>query len=75
MSVEPIRIPCEGSGCPGHGVGLSPGALPGQGAVSLTTCAMCGRAVEAYWRNDGRWVALPHQRDDVLAMLDRGDFG
>lgn len=56
----PLRILCEGSDCPTHV------ALHGQGM-----CAMCGRIVNYY--DNGR--AVPHDRDDVLAMIERGDYG
>jgi hypothetical protein len=58
---EPIRIPCEGSGCPPNmvltkGVGL---------------CSMCGRTHAL----DGDGKVIAHDRDDVIAMIQRGDFG
>ena len=55
-----IRIPCEGSGCPTHYPVMNAGV-----------CSMCGVTVTC--RDDGR--AWPHDRNDILAMLDRGDFG
>lgn len=59
MSDEPILIPCEGSGCPTHFYAQRAGM-----------CQMCGRIVHA----DADGKALSHQRDDVLARIDRGDF-
>lgn len=57
---EPIWVRCEGSGCPAN--------LP-LGGTGL--CQMCNRVL----------VLLPgdlipeHSRDDILARLERGDFG
>lgn len=59
MSAEPILIPCEGSGQRCHVF-----------AAGLAICSMCGGAVPF---GEGG-LAVPHQRDDVLARLDRGDF-
>lgn len=56
---EPIIIPCEGSDWPTHNHGHA-----------LGTCSMCGQLVVT--EDDGR--AYRHVRQDVLAMLDRGDF-
>ncbi len=56
---EPIRIPCEGSGCPTATMQVN------------AMCAMCGRV--RMLDDDGRVV--DHDRDDVLAMLKRGDYG
>ena len=56
---DPILIRCEGSGCP---------PCTDEGGHGM--CAMCGR-----------WhvlvgVAMPeHERDDIIARLNRGDFG
>ena len=54
----PIWISCEGAGSPGHGD-------DGRSAM----CAMCGAFQPAV---DG--VVLRHKRQDILAMIDRGDF-
>lgn len=62
MIGDPILVDCEGSACPVH---HTPPFL-GSGI-----CSMCGQIVACYI--DG--TALDHQRDDVLARLDRGDFG
>jgi hypothetical protein len=61
MTLAPIMIDCEGSGCPTHG---SMSNLRGVGM-----CMMCGQ-----WFNLVDGVAEPHKRADVLAMIDRGDF-
>lgn len=56
-----IRVACEGAGCP-----------PARSWGGYGICAMCGRLV---------LLAAPsalvstHKRDDVMAMLTRGDFG
>lgn len=55
----PILISCEGSGGPVHGTSLLFG-----------TCRMCGRFVAA---TDGN--AHGHERDDIIARIERGDFG
>ena len=59
---DPLLVPCEGSNCPGHEL-----------AAPLTTffamCSMCGQVAPT---TDGRMD--PHDRQDVLAMIDRGDF-
>lgn len=58
MSAEPILIPCEGSGQPGH--------YPDVTAM----CKMCGR-----WHFvDAHDNLVPHDRPDIIAMIDRGDF-
>lgn len=58
---EPIRIRCEGVGSPPN--------------MKLTDssglCAMCGHMW--FFTEDGGMVV--HDRDDILAMIDRGDFG
>lgn len=56
---QPIRIPCEGSNCPVHHPFLNGGM-----------CAMCGVTVTC--SDEG--IAFAHERNDVLAMLERGDF-
>lgn len=64
---EPILIPCEGSGA----IGQVRDRLLGGGV--LVMCPMCGilTVVESEVR-----AAMPqHERDDVLARLERGDFG
>lgn len=57
---DPILIPCEGSGARGHLV---------FGAANVTMCVMCGTAIES---DNG--VVPQHDRNDILAMLQRGDF-
>lgn len=54
-----LRTPCEGSNCPTHFPGMNGGI-----------CAMCGVTVTC--RDDG--TAWPHDRNDIIAMLERGDF-
>ena len=57
---EPIMIRCEGSG--------SLANIPKGG---LGYCQMCGR-VSALLPGD----TMPeHQRDDIIARINRGDFG
>lgn len=58
---DPILITCEGNGSPVHRHG--PAAFSG-------ICPMCGQVVACY----GEGVAFAHQRDDVLARIERGDF-
>lgn len=52
-------MPCEGSGCRCHGTHFG------------WLCSMCGEIVPI----DQDGVALPHDRLDILTMLDRGAFG
>ena len=54
-----IRIACEGSDNVAHSLKMNGGI-----------CAMCGVIVAC--RDDG--TAWPHERNDILAMLERGDF-
>lgn len=56
---EPIRIPCEGSDQQSHLASMNGGV-----------CPMCGVIVTV--RDDG--TTWPHERNDVLAMIERGDF-
>jgi len=58
MTPPPIRIPCEGSGADGHPWG-----------AGVCLCPMCGQIKAAA---TGKMPA--HDRDDILAMLDRGDY-
>jgi hypothetical protein len=59
----PILVPCEGSGCPPAGAGTR--------YEPFGMCSMCGaQDVEII---DG--LVAPHERDDILARLERGDFG
>lgn len=59
MTGGPILIPCEGSG--GSGILLPAGRM----------CQMCGRQFPEI---EPRPIP-DHTRDDILARLDRGDFG
>lgn len=54
-----VLMPCEGSGCRCHGTHFG------------WLCSMCGEIVPI----DQDGVALPHDRLDILTMLDRGAFG
>jgi hypothetical protein len=56
----PLLVHCEGSGCPPT-IWLH-GDLVGM-------CAMCGMPIAA---EHGR--VDEHERQDILAMLERGDF-
>jgi hypothetical protein len=58
---QPILVPCEGGSHPGH--------LACDGEAM---CSMCGEWVPL--GADGE-VVSDHDRWDLLAMLDRGDFG
>lgn len=58
---DPILIPCEGAGCPPAGVN----------SVGNGICAMCGNLVVLL--DNG--TAPVHQRDDIIARINRGDFG
>ena len=55
---NPIWMPCEGGGYPGH-----------QTDPAEALCMMCGRLILSA---DGLVVA--HKRLDLLAMIERGDF-
>jgi hypothetical protein len=57
-SDAPILIECEGSGCPAHCVRFGYGL-----------CSMCGHPVAVDDRG-----AIGHDRQDIIAMLNRGDF-
>lgn len=57
-------IPCEGSDQTGHA------AFDGTYGPNYAMCAMCGRLREQ--NPDGTMAA--HDRMDILAMIDRGDF-
>lgn len=56
---DAIMIPCEGSRCYTAGGGKS------------NICAMCGQPVEV----DGVGLVPDHERQDIIAMVKRGDFG
>lgn len=59
---EPILIHCEGSGVRGHEV-----ICPSSHAM----CVMCGRIKPM----DEHGKVVEHDRDDILARINRGDFG
>mgnify|MGYP003622941108 CR=1 FL=1 len=63
MSGTPILIPCEGASAPGHEM------LNG-----FVMCPMCGRVLVGRHAEGYGLVVGPHERDDVLARIDRGDF-
>jgi hypothetical protein len=62
MNGEPILIRCEGSGCP-------PAAMLIGLSFGTGICAMCGEQ----WSVVAGTI-LDHQRDDIIARLNRGDF-
>lgn len=71
---EPILVPCEGSGAVAH---IWEFLLGGE---AIGICAMCGgRAIVTYElatvSRPAGYVMPDHQRDDILARLERGDFG
>lgn len=59
MTPEPIFIHCEGS----------------RSVAVEGICPMCGYHVGAVvlWITDG--LVPDHEREDIIAMIDRGDFG
>ncbi len=61
MSENPIQMVCEGSGQATH--------LTWGNDLTAGVCSMCGYTVTT---NNG--VAVLHARDDLLAMIERGDF-
>jgi hypothetical protein len=56
---EPILIDCEGAGCP-----------PAGRIEVAGMCSMCGGF--DFMLPDG--TMPPHQRQDIIAMIARGDF-
>ena len=61
-----LSVDCEGSNLVGHPTWR--GDLMGVGVM----CQMCGQWFPPAHRHD----AVPgHKRPDILAMLERGDFG
>lgn len=56
---DAIRVHCEGSGAAGHR--WHDGRM----------CPMCGRTPGV----DDTGAIVDHDRADILAMIDRGDFG
>jgi hypothetical protein len=55
----PIRIPCEGAQATGHEIGYR-----------AVMCVMCGRIFTGVPAS----VTPAHDRDDIISMLQRGDF-
>lgn len=55
----PILIHCDGSGCAGHDFG------------SQVMCSLCGQMLTP--TESGKVPG--HQRDDIIARINRGDFG
>jgi hypothetical protein len=43
--------------------------------VGLAMCKMCGGIVEVAVLVEGAPFVVGHMRKDILAMLERGDFG
>ena len=60
---DPIMIPCEGADSRGNVLG------PRDDGLLLLSCAMCGSTFLVMAN-----VVPSHERQDILAMLDRGDF-
>lgn len=58
---KPILVRCEGSNEAGNMITVQ--------QVKVRTCAMCGG-----WY-PGADEVPGHKRKDILAMIDRGDFG
>ena len=58
-----IWIPCEGGGYPA--AGRQPNTF-----FTYGTCAMCGQWIPT--TSDGR--VIRHNRDDIIARIERGDF-
>jgi hypothetical protein len=65
----PIRIPCEGSAQPGH---------PLANVRALLRCSMCGHLIPPLQPTNTSSITVPcvdhHDRDDIISMLQRGDF-
>lgn len=57
----PILVPCEGSGLPTHRAATT---------HRVGLCQMCGQPVVT----DEGGRARPHRRNDIVAMIARGDF-
>lgn len=63
---EPILITCVGSGAVGHQVA---------GMTRFAMCPMCGHVIKVvHVAADRSLVIARHDRDDILARLERGDF-
>lgn len=63
MVTDPIMIPCEGAKSQGNVLG------PRDDGLLLLSCAMCGSTFLTM-----STFVPSHKRQDILAMLDRGDF-
>ena len=61
----PLTCYCDGSGCPGH-------HQPGM--ASPVMCSMCGEFVATQHVEGYGLVTVAHQRPDIIAMIERGDF-
>lgn len=60
---DPIMLPCEGSNLVGH-------AVMGDGQP-LVMCQMCGQT----YIPAGTYDSVPeHDRQDIITMIERGDF-
>jgi hypothetical protein len=66
---DPLRLPCEGAGCPPARTTLL-GTGPRSWAY-IGICSMCGQNVTV----DAAGNCVEHDRQDLLAMIERGDFG
>lgn len=71
---DPIRVDCEAAGCPPVRVTTDPATFSTNGGMLHGMCPMCGQFVPIPLGHDIN-VMPPHERDDVLAMIERGDFG
>jgi hypothetical protein len=56
----PIRIPCEGALATGHEI-----------SYRAVMCVMCGHTFDGVPSS----ITPLHDRDDIISMLQRGDFG
>lgn len=68
---DPIMVRCEGSGCPPIRTTIDPATFSYNGGLYVGMCSMCGS-----WQPvvpDADFIG-EHQRQNVLAMLERGDF-
>lgn len=74
---EPIYVPCEGSNMPAAGHQFDgPFENSIASALKEPICAMCGRPMGYYSKpgNTKQLFLLPHPRQDIIAMINRGDF-
>jgi hypothetical protein len=69
--MEPIRVVCEGAGCSPIRTTIDPATFSYTGGIYVGLCSMCGQWIVV--TDEG--MVGEHRRDDVLAMIERGDFG